>query len=91
MATARLRVQTRYVRRHAARAIFARIKTDASSAILSCDRDPANPRAVILHVNSGGNSLACEEALRAAGYHVEPAGHFGCQLRIAPATPGSSS
>lgn len=90
-ATGRRRVQVKYVRRHAARAIADRIKTDASSAIISCHPDPDRLGSVILHVNSSGNAIASETALRAAGYRVEwtgydpfAPGHYGCQIRIIP-------
>lgn len=91
------RVQTRYVRRIAAHAIFDRTKSDASQAIISCDRDPADNRAVILHVNSSGNYLAAKAALNAEGYLTEPTGYdpfvkgnYGCQLRVMPAVKAAA-
>lgn len=82
--TVRRRVQTRYVRRIAARAIADRLGAAAMWTILDCDRDPDDTRRVILHVNSGGNSLTAEAALSADGYGVEPVPHagYGAQLRV---------
>lgn len=81
---ARRRVQTRYVRRIAARAIADRLGVGAAGTIIDCDRDPQDTRAVILHVNSGGNALTAEYALRNDGYGVDPVPYFGygMQLRI---------
>ncbi|MEV1003431.1 hypothetical protein [Nonomuraea sp. NPDC050202] len=81
-------VTTRNVRRHAARAIVDRLGYDVPEAIISCDRDPDTAGAVLLHVNSGGNAIECENALRSAGYRVEPGGPppgaYGVQLRVLP-------
>lgn len=81
-------VQAHNVRRHAARAIAERLRYDAPEAIISCDRDPDTAGAVLLHVNSGGNAIECENALRSAGYRVEPGGpppgEYGVRLRVLP-------
>lgn len=80
----RRRVQTRYVRRLAARAIADRLGPTPMPTIIDCDRDPDDTRRVILHVNSGGNSLTAEAALTADGYGVEPLPYagYGCRLRV---------
>jgi hypothetical protein len=39
--------------------IIERPRHPAPDAVLSIDRDPDHPGAVVLHVNSGGNALAC--------------------------------
>jgi hypothetical protein len=91
------RVQTRYVRRYAAFAISERLNYGSiQGAIIACGRDSDDPRAVILHLNSVGNALAAETALRQAGYLVEGTGYdpfapgnHGVQLRIRPARPES--
>ncbi|MEV0236900.1 hypothetical protein [Nonomuraea sp. NPDC050786] len=81
-------VQAHNVRRHAARAIAERLGSPMPEAILSCDRDPDTAGAMLLHVNSGGNAIECENALRSAGYRVEPGdpppGEYGVRLRILP-------
>lgn len=81
-------VQVGAVRRRAGRAIARRLGHGAN-AILSVERDPDRPNAVLLHVNSGGNAIACETALREAGYRVEAtdynpwaAGNYGVKLRV---------
>lgn len=81
-------VQRRAVERRATQAITRRLRYAAPQAIRSVVRDPKRPRTVLLHVNSGGNALACAPALRAAGYSVEdlgsaPAG-YGVLLRVGP-------
>jgi hypothetical protein len=56
---------------------------EAEHAIL--DVSPGGPpNTVLLHINSGGNATAAENALTAAGYLVEsrPAGH-GVELGVA--------
>ncbi len=59
-------VQTQAVRRRAERAIAER-RVDPSRGLKSVTRDG---RSVIVHVNSGGNALAVQPALRRAGYTV---------------------
>lgn len=86
------RVETPFVRRHAARAIRERLGHPAGDAIIACFSDPDRVGTAILHVNSGGNAIAAETGLRAAGYRVEPTnydpfapGHYGVQIRVLPA------
>jgi hypothetical protein len=84
----RLRIQK--VRKVAASAIFDRIKYHAPEAIIDVFANPAdNGQSMVLHVNSGGNAIACEEALRREGFQVgrtgyDPyaPGHYGVQLRV---------
>ncbi|MFD8382389.1 hypothetical protein ACFV2X_28410 [Streptomyces sp. NPDC059679] len=56
--------------------------------MLSVDRDPDRADAVVLHVNSGGNMLACKSALIRAGYRCEDIPseprQYGLRLRILP-------
>ncbi len=87
-------VQTRQVERHARRAITRRLGYVAPDAVISVTRDPHQPGTVILHVNSGGNSLECQAALKAAGYRIvggwnDPNDHalradYGVKLRVLP-------
>lgn len=81
------------VRRRAERAITERLRYHAPDAIISADYDLSEAgrdfQAVILHVNSGDNAIACHDALRRAGYTVEETdydpfapGHYGVQLRV---------
>lgn len=87
-------VQTRAVRRHATRAVRKRLGYPAGNAVISVERDPDHRSAVVLHVNSGGNALACATGLRYAGYRVEPAWDhpddaalsttYGVKMRILP-------
>lgn len=87
MTAGKLRAQTRYVRRTAARAIADRLRNGVDG-IVSCERDPAKPSTVLLHLNSGGNGLAAEQALLTEGYHVEwdhLAPRYGVLLHVGPA------
>lgn len=87
MTVVKLRVQTRYVRRAAARAIADRLRNGVDG-IVSCERDPAKPSTVLLHLNSGGNGIAAEQALLAEGYHVvwDVLGRtYGVLLHVGPA------
>lgn len=94
-ATIRL-VQRHHVAHHAHRAITERLRHAAPDAVLSVDRTPDHPAAVVLQVNSGGNAIACRTALTRAGYRCEdipsPADQYGVRLRILPtasATPNT--
>lgn len=77
-------VQVRHVEQRARRAINRRLGCTAGQAVISVERDG---NSVLLHVNSGGNAIACEGALRDAGYRVEvgPAVSYGVMLRVLPA------
>ncbi len=91
-------VQVRHVERHARTAIAQRLGYGAPDAVISVTRDPDLPGAVILHVNSGGNSLECERALRSAGYRVvlgcdapndrAPRTDCGVKIRVLPSVVG---
>lgn len=77
-------VQIHHVRRHAQRTIKRR---------LGCDRNPADRAAVLLHVNSGGNVIAAENALVPAAYTVTDTGYdpwatgnYDVQLCVRPHT-----
>jgi hypothetical protein len=86
------------VRAIAQRAIDDRLGYVALYAILSVAYETGDPfravmgdrlRAVILHVNSGGNAAACRIALGQAGYLTEPTGYdpfaegnYGVQMRV---------
>jgi hypothetical protein len=83
----RLRIQK--VRKVATRAIFDRLKYHAPEAVIDVFPDPQASGAIILHVNSGGNALACEVALQREGFRVEPNGYdgyapgnYGAQRRV---------
>lgn len=56
--------------------------------MLSVDRDPDHLGTVVLHVNSGGNALACKSALTRADYRCEDIpsepGQYGPRLRVQP-------
>lgn len=87
--TERTSAQVADVERRTRSAIFARLGGAEPRAVISLTDDPGRPGAVLLHVNSGGNALACETALRSAGYAVEPGGaapgRYGVLLRATPA------
>jgi hypothetical protein len=82
-------VQIPAVEGHARRAVGRRLGRAAPQAIRSLARDADRPRTVLLHLNSAGNALACESALKSAGYSVEDAGsapgRYGVLLRVGPA------
>jgi hypothetical protein len=88
------RLNTRHLARHARKAIRERLgpSTYPVDGVLAIERDGA---AIIIRLNSGGNSLAVEPYLRGRGYHVEDAGTnpggYGCALRVTAATPGRVS
>ena len=77
------------VERRTRSAVFRRLGYAEPRAVISITYDPDRPGAVLLHVNSGGNALACEPELRGAGYAVEPGGaapgHYGVLLRVTSA------
>lgn len=60
-------------------------------AVLGVTADADQDQAVFLHVNSGGNALACKSALTRDGYRCEdvPAvpGQYGVRLRVLTAAP----
>ncbi|NGN63180.1 hypothetical protein G5C51_04560 [Streptomyces sp. A7024] len=83
-------VQRHHVAQHAHQAIWDR-RVNPNHAVLSVERDPDRPEAVILHVNSGGNAIACRNHFQRAGYRVEDTdydpfadGNYGVRLRILP-------
>lgn len=88
-------VHVRHVERRAWRAIADRLGTaPRGGGVIACHRDPGEPAAVLLHVNSGGNAVAVTDALTEAGYTVEQTsydpwarGNYGVQLRVAPTAP----
>lgn len=75
-------VQVRHVDRRARRAVTARLGYMCPEAVTVERRG----RTVLVKVNSGGNSLAVEQALTAVGYRVEPGPDvaYGVALRILP-------
>jgi hypothetical protein len=75
------------VERIARTAIRERLR-NASAEHAIIDVCSGAPESVLLQVNSGGNALAAEDALRAAGYQVEssPAGR-GAWLRVTRPNP----
>ena len=87
--TGQMSAQVADVERRTRSAIFARLGHAEPRAVISLADDPARPGSVLLHVNSGGNALACEEALAGAGYAVDPGaaapGRHGVLLRATPA------
>lgn len=90
-------VHTHHVQHHVHRAIGQRLGRPSPSAVIAVTRDTGRPEGVIVHVNSGGNACAAEQALRARGYRVEPMdydpfapGHYGVQFRVV-AKPKASS
>ncbi|WP_432156818.1 hypothetical protein [Streptomyces sp. bgisy153] len=83
----------RHVEQLAQEAIAERLGHPADDAVISVTADPDQAEAVILHVNSGGNALACTALFNRIGYqHValpaEP-GQYGVRLRVltGPTTP----
>lgn len=60
------------VRTIAERAIADRLGHPMSEAVIEVRADAGDDDAVVLHVNSGGNAIVCEEALMRAGYEVIP-------------------
>jgi hypothetical protein len=94
-------VQVRAVERHARRAIARRLGHPDDRALISVKRDSDRPGTAIIHVNSGGNAIACETALRDAGYRVDAGWGFptdptlradyGAKIRVAPAKKGGTS
>lgn len=76
-------LNTRHLARHARNAIRDRLKYRADYALLFVERVPG---AVILRLNSGGNSLAVESWLNFRGYKATYAGGnpggYGCAVRV---------
>jgi hypothetical protein len=66
-------VQRHHVHHHVHRAIGQRLGRPALGAVLAVDRAPERPNSVVLHVDSGGNALACRTALIRSGYRCEDA------------------
>ena len=62
------RLDARHLARHARRAIADRLGRYAPEALISVEHDAS---AVLIRVNSGGNSLAVEHWLNARGYRAE--------------------
>lgn len=85
------RLDTRHLARHARKAIRERLGYPAPDALLAVERDGP---AVVLRLNSGGNSLAVESYLRQRGYRAEAAGGnpggYGCAIRITTVTPATA-
>lgn len=83
------KLDTRWIREHARKAITERLGHDAPEALLAVERDGM---AVMVRVNSGGNALAVEARLRQRGYKAEQAGSnpggYGCAVRVNLAVPG---
>ncbi len=75
------RLDVRHLRDHAQRAIDKRLHGRAREAVRAVERDGSD---VILGLNSGGNSLAVEQALRERGYRdIVPEGNpDGLRLRV---------
>lgn len=59
------------IRRLTTAAISERLGHDGGQYVIGVDQDAAQPGTLILHVNSGGNSLAAEPALNRHGYRCE--------------------
>lgn len=83
---ARRRVSVAAVRSRAEHAIARRLGHTTPDAVRGVKQDPDRPNAVLLHVNSGGNSLACEAELVNDRYTVEHLGPsqtgYGVVLRV---------
>jgi hypothetical protein len=77
------RLDVRHLTRHARRAIADRLGRYAPEALISVEHDAS---AVLIRVNSGGNSLAVEHWLNARGYRAEYAGSnpdgYGAAVRV---------
>lgn len=58
-------------------AILQRLGHAYADSILAVEPADDHPGAVLLHVNSGGNSLAVEQALAGHGYRCEMPGERG--------------
>lgn len=88
------KLHTAAVRRIATSAITARLGHNGDRYVLAVDPDPDAEQpdgALILHVNSGGNSLAVEPALAGHGYRCEVlprhelfAALYGVRIRVRP-------
>lgn len=78
-------LNTRHLARHACKAVAERLGPVGYpvDALLSVERTDG---AVILRLNSGGNSLAVEEWLNRRGYQASYAGGnpdgYGCAVRV---------
>jgi hypothetical protein len=80
--------QVHHIEQLARRAIARRLGYAADHAVFSVERDGEG---ALLHVNSGGNALAAQSVLGAAGYRVEdtdydpfaPCNH-GVVMRVLP-------
>lgn len=86
-------VQVAAVERRARQAVARRLGYVPADAVQSVTRDPERRTTVLLHLNSGGNSLACERVLRDRGYDVADLGAapsgYGVLLRVGPTVRGA--
>ena len=72
------------VRRAAVRAIGAGLKPGSIGAVTSCERDPADPRTVIVRLSTTAALILAAQALRDEGYLVQiPGREYVLRVRTA--------
>ncbi|MBT2415477.1 hypothetical protein J7I94_33925 [Streptomyces sp. ISL-12] len=80
------------IERRARAAVTDRIQRAVDDTVLTVTRDPEHEDAAILHVDSGGNVIVCNQAPHLeAGYTTEllpSPGGFGMLIRIRPRSSG---